>query len=337
MKKFVFLFLLISQNIYSYPTTITKYRTCKTCHLTASGGTILNDYGRGMSEAFMSTWSTEDEAREFFIDDSSSFDWGMDYRHLTLSGGRLGSPVNFPMVLDFDGAIHVNPKLTLVGSIGYYGSERVLESRENYGQLELFKTSTLRFGYFISNLGINTNDHSLAIKRIAGLSRGSETYNIELWNLNDWFQTFYTVSSKEFYIENGDKNFYRIATPDGSQAHRLRFSTVMVPKWEFGFNYLTSDDYKMNGIFVKGSLFKDQYIFYERDVAENETAIYARTGYFIFKGFDFFTEFDTYQNSVSRFTNLYFGFDWMVRPRIELSFKINLGQGEDQGQMHLWL
>ena len=291
-----------------------------------------------MSEAaFMSTWSSEDEAREFFIADSSTFDWGMDYRHLFLSGGRLESPVNFPMLLDFDGAIHVNPKLSLVGSIGYYGRERILESRENYGQLEFFKGTTARIGAFMPTMGINTNDHSLAIKRIAGLSRGSETYNIELWNLNDWFQTFYTASSKEFYIENHEKNFYRLATPQGAQTHRLRLSNVMIPKWEFGFNYLTSDSYKMSGIFLKGSLFKDQYIFYERDTAENETAIYARFGYFIFKGFDLHTEFDISENNGTRFTNFYFGVDWMVRPRIELSFKINLGEGEDQSQMHLWM
>lgn len=289
---------------------------------------MLNDYGRAMSADFMSTWSFEDEAIEFIKGESSSFDIGLDYRHLVLNSDEL---VHFPMVLDFDGAVHIQ-NLTLAGSVGYYGRQKIFESRENFAQFRLFQRTTIRAGFFMPNLGIGLNDHSLGIKRIAGLSRGSESYNLELWAAGKYYELFYTVSAPSFYIESADKNFYRLA----SQTHRLRFSFLPIKRHIVGFNFLTSEFQKMRGLFYQGSLFKNQYIFYEYNADESQSALYARFGYFVFRGFDLYYEADESKNDFGSVRNSYLGLEWMVRPRFELSFKLSLGEAPSQYQTHLW-
>ena len=295
---------------------------------------MLNDYGRAMAADFMSTWSVEDEAIEFIKGESSSFDIGLDYRHLALQSKESGF-THFPMLLDFDCAYHLG-NLTLAGSVGYYSRNRIFESRENYGQLRLFQRTTIRAGYFMPTLGINTNDHSLSIKRIAGLSRGSESYNIELWDAGKYYEIFYTVSAPSFYLESADKNFYRLATQEGTQAHRLRISILPIKRHNVGLNFFTSEFAKMRGVFYQGSLFKKQYLFYEYNFTENQGALYARFGYFLFRGFDLFWEADQSKNRFSSTRNSYVGFDWMVRPRFEISLKISLGDSPSQYQAHLW-
>lgn len=320
----------------AYPTTISEgYRTCITCHTTASGGTLINKYGRSVASDALATFQGITSARDFLRGGSFNFNWGSNYRHLALYKEKT-DPVNFPMVADIDGAVSFGP-LTIANSIGVYSREKDLESRESYAQLKIARSTSARVGYFMPHIGIGSNDHSLYISRLLGLSRGNESYNVELWHMHEWFQVFYTASVKEFTLRNGELNLYELTVPYGSEVHRLRLSLLAIKKWEIGLNYLTSLNYKASGFFVKGSILKHQYLFYERDTNDDEVASYFRVGMFVFKGIDWFYEFEQSETDFGTLRNHGPGFEWMLFPGFEFGIKVNLGDGFSQGQTHLWL
>lgn len=331
----IFALLLLSNTAFSYPTTIgsKRIKTCRTCHVTASGGTLLNGYGRLLSNT-MSTFGSEEETQGFFEDIKISG----DYRHLNLFSKETGN-VNFPMLLDVDLGFEVTKGLLVAGSLGVYGRTRLVESRENYVQVDIFSpTNTIRVGYFMPSFGILTNDHSLQTKLISGLSRGGERYNIELWHLNDYFQIFYTASTSQYAITPySDYNTFRIGVPYGEDTHKVRASVMYFKHYEIGLQYSYNIDSQLYGGFARGSIIKNQYFLFEQNYLDQSSARWVRVGYFLFKGFDIFVEQQNSANQFSDITEFAVGFDWMIRPRIEVGFKLFLGDSPSQLQTHLWL
>lgn len=314
-----------TQRASSFPEVIAQgYFRCGTCHIHHTGNTYLNDYGRAMSADFMSTWSTEDEAS---IGEIPGLSLGADYRHLFMDD------YNAPMKLDFGGAFTYS-SLTTMFSAGYFSRSRRWQSRENWIKLALPFSSSVRAGFFMPDFGINTNDHNLAIKRIAGLSRGSETYNLEWMIAHKRFQASYTSSINDFRFHPKEAA-YRLGVR-GLQTDRLKLEYYF-PRYAIGLNYLTGFK-RLYGIFFRVNPKKDMYLMLESSHGQDEAAFYGRIGWFAHRGIDTYFEFDKSENLFSNYSNLYFGLDWMVRPRFRLSLKLGLGRNvKSYYQTHLWL
>lgn len=328
--------ILICPLTYSYPTTIVKgYRTCISCHTTASGGTVLNDYGRSMASDFMSTFSKEDEAEDYL----KNIDYRLNYRHLVID--NQSNTLSFPMFLDGEVSLRTD-RVTLNVSRGIYSRERIPETRQSFIQYQPFNNFTVRAGYFMPTFGIMTNDHSLYIKKSNGLGRGSESYNLEIWLYKkNWFQSFFTVSAPSFRFTSTEENFYRLGTPIGNR-FRAKIGLLPIKKTEIGFSFLWNvKELETYGFYAKSAPFNNKfYTIGELDIGRSalQRMGYVRSGYFMWKGMDFFAELDSLQNDLENVNKLYIGLDWSIRPRFEIGIKISLlKQYPSQYQLHGWL
>lgn len=318
-----------TERVGAYPQLIAKgYPRCGTCHIHETGNTLLNPYGRAMAAEFMSTWAREDEAS---IGEPEYFSLGADYRHLFIDDE------NVPMLMEFQLALHYSHITTTISS-GYFSRTETWENRDSWAKLALPFHTFVRAGYFIPSYGINTSDHSLAIKRLPGLGRGSETHNIELGLSNKIVQIIYTNSSSDFNFRPKG-TAYRLGTEGGSVTRRLSIESFLNANVSLGANY-HSGFQNIYGLFLRASPLKNMYMLIEADNVRGQDtrAFYARFGYFVYRGIDAYLEIDEYADPFFNYSNQYLGIDWMVRPRFELSLKISLGEdGKSYSQTHLWL
>lgn len=338
MLKSIFL-LCFSSIALSYPQAalIKNYKYCSACHVSpqGGGGGPLNDYGRGMSEAFMSTLAQEGEAQELF---TKSYPWlslGADYRKFELKSEDYNASVH--MLTEGEIALHWKG-LTLDYSFGQYGRDKSPESRRHFVMFQPTNKSAVFIGKFMPMWGIGTNDHTLFIKSQTGLGRGQEIYGVGGWIANKILQLYGSIGTQDFTLDSLDDGTYQLVNRQ-PQAARLRLSYIGIDRNEIGFNYAKIGKESLFGIFAKSSVLKNQYTFIEWDKSASMEVMYARLGYFVFRGLDLYFDYQS-SRSFSESNIRSFGLDWMVAPRLELGIKSltdNLGNQQALGQVHLWL
>lgn len=182
----IFFMALGSGRAFSFPeNTRHGYPSCVSCHVSPAGGGALTAYGRGASEAFMSSWAFEGEGQPdwgFLGGLPSWLALGGDQRGVAIASrdeaGAFGNPKGIPMELSAEAAIIAGP-ITLDVSGGVYGPDRTLEYRRFFAKLMLTPTIEMRAGRFIPAYGINVEDHTTATRTALSLGQGSESYNAE--------------------------------------------------------------------------------------------------------------------------------------------------------------
>lgn len=338
MLKLLLILCSLSASLASaYPQAalIKNYKYCSACHVSpmGGGGGPLNDYGRGMSETFMSTLAREGEAQELF---TKSYDWlslGADYRKIEMRN----PDASFHMLTEGEVALHFKG-LTFDYSFGLYGREKNPESRRHYLMFNPTNKSAIWIGKFMPPWGIMTNDHSLFIKSRLGLARGNEIYGLGGWYATRDMQVYGSVGTRDFTLDSLDDGTYQLINRE-PQAARVRLSYIGIDQLEIGANWAQLGSETYWGIFGKSSLIKDQYALIEFDKGDELEVIYARLGYFVFRGFDIFYDYQS-SRSFSETSIRGFGLDWMVAPRLEIGIRSsqdNLGNNTGMGQLHLWL
>ena len=179
------LLFLFSGVASAYPENIRHgYPSCTGCHVSPVGGGTLTPYGRGSSEAFISTWSVEHEGDFGYgaLALPAGLALGGDLRGVAIvtqdNTNHLTSTY-IPMQADVEAAVTLLPGLLVDGSAGLYGPERTAEYRRLYLKIDPLPGLSFRAGRFLPAYGINLPDHTTWVRRDLGFGEGRESNNVE--------------------------------------------------------------------------------------------------------------------------------------------------------------
>lgn len=175
------------------------YHGCVTCHVSPTGGGILNPYGRVASEQHLSMSSYEGEGAAL---------WGIVTPPSWLSiGGNVRALADYSkqrslnfLLMQAEVELEVQPteNLTVVGTLGRHERDHdtfqniFLYSRRHYVLYKVTPDFSVRFGRFFPAVGIQHADHTIVTKHLMGWHEGGEIYNLELAASLDSMNVFIT-------------------------------------------------------------------------------------------------------------------------------------------------
>lgn len=188
MKRLRFLLSIIvsallgASHSWAFPEMIRKgYSSCIHCHVSPTGGGVLNDHGREIIAPLLSWQASEGEARFAygFFDLPKRLNLGGDIRIIQtrLSSPQVQETRFILMQADLETAVHYK-RFTADATLGV-DSHLFPVSRRHYLIYYMEKEWAIRAGRFMPAYGINTPDHTIVTQRGLGWDTGSETYNVE--------------------------------------------------------------------------------------------------------------------------------------------------------------
>lgn len=184
--------LVFTKRANSFPDLIRHgYSNCTTCHLSPSGGGVLNGYGRSLSKELISTWSTKDEELPLHglvkipNDTMDRFLIGGDARYLSrkTEGKDRDVDEGFLMQAQLRVAL-IFEKVKLIVSLGKIENPKV-KNEVRYVSPEYYALWTpkeevyVRAGRFEPIFGLRLPDHSTFIRSEAGFQPWIERDTIE--------------------------------------------------------------------------------------------------------------------------------------------------------------
>lgn len=199
LSPFTFVF-----SAHAYPEMIRhNYVNCTSCHVSPSGGGVLNDYGRELSKEVLSTWSKDGEQAFIygFLKSKENLKLGGDYRSAVIYQDQPSFKEirGIQMQADAEAAL-VQDKWIALATVGYQDPRIVqvwsdhLISRRHWVGWKPSDQTLIRAGRFMIPYGINIPDHVTTIRRGLGFDQSSETYNIGFDIENDKWSGSATVN-----------------------------------------------------------------------------------------------------------------------------------------------
>lgn len=187
-RTFLLLFWLLATlpgTAWAHPELVRHgYANCNACHVSPSGGGVLNSYGRSLSQALVSTWGTEAEAAPFYGAaplpenvHAQAFIRGVQTIRDT---PRALSGQSATMQTDLDIAATFGNLSTVVA----VGATPKVSSPHHYLLMQLNEKNSLRVGKFRTDYGINLANHSASTRQGLGWGPDSESYDLE-WGFQD--------------------------------------------------------------------------------------------------------------------------------------------------------
>ena len=175
------------------------YANCTVCHLSPSGGGLLNDYGRSLSKELMSTWGWENSELPLFgaLKNTERFRLGGDFRTIQTylenaevrQGRQFVMQKNIELGLNFQNVWLVGTLGTQEGPTGTPNQGDFLSER-HYVLWDLTEEIKLRIGKFRLNYGFYDPNHTRVTKGPLGFGPGSESYIMEFSRFTETDETF---------------------------------------------------------------------------------------------------------------------------------------------------
>lgn len=185
--------LLSTFNARAFPEMIRHgYVNCTSCHISPTGGGVLNEYGRELSKEALSAWiSSSETSREHLfayglVSPPSWLTLGGDVRTVYVyrddqfaTQGRTSL-----MQLDVEAAAS-RGKWTAIATLGYQDPKLAqnwkdhVMLRRHFVMYQLSDEVSFRAGKYIPPFGINTPDHVSLNRQGVSLGQGFESYNLE--------------------------------------------------------------------------------------------------------------------------------------------------------------
>lgn len=198
MKRFLILFALShffgTDIALSYPEMVRlNYNgSCQACHVSPTGGGVLTNYGRTVSEE-MSSWSQEGVGALLagaVPETPETLYVGGDTRYVRITTPDFAK--SFLMQNDWEVTAQPTREMAIDVSAGRYGDDGEIESRRNYLLWTPSDYFSARVGKFMPAYGLLVADHTSAHRQGIGFDQGRETYNFELGFHGERGQLFLT-------------------------------------------------------------------------------------------------------------------------------------------------
>lgn len=188
--------LLAAPCVQAFPEMIRHhYVNCSACHVSTSGGGLLNAYGRTISSEVLSTWGSEKEARAFYsIDPEKVSEW------LNLGGDVRGIQVHQDNAQATRGRFiwmeaNIQAAVTLEKVTAYVSMGQVKQANQSldskvgkyYLSVQATDELSVRVGHYTPVYGLNIPQHNFLIKQNLALGPGAERDSADIqWNGETW-------------------------------------------------------------------------------------------------------------------------------------------------------
>lgn len=365
MKLFVGLVvILVTGPLFAFPEMIRHgYTNCVACHVSPSGGGVLNSYGKNLSAELLSTWSYKGEEGLLHgaVNTSAVDKWlalGGDYRGVDLqekntkadTGIESTNSLWINMQIGLEIGI-IQPLWSLVSYFGQYNTSDVdrlnqIEPYMNRFYLLIKPTDEFFFkvGRFQPNFGINIAEHFYSTRANIGvgvLSFRTQSPSIEDKNTAELF----------WITENNNASIalYKIVdnlVDTHDKGGTINVSHVFNDRFKLGVQYLreTNDIQSKNIYGLTSALaWSDKWVtLAEADrvlikpnsadsfAATTGVAMFQRTSYELFRGFNLAFVNDYYQGDLTDGSTLEYkygpGFMWYPRPHFDFELFYNKEQ-----------
>lgn len=330
------LFLLFSLNAYAFPEMVRHhYVNCNSCHVSPSGGGLLNMYGRGMASEILSTWGSEREAM-FLHGLPNPEKWpeqvllGGDFRAVQVhrEDRKLKEGRFVVMQTSFEGALTLGP-ITLAGTMGKVDRQRQFhpDFTRFYLMGTFFDSLQVRAGRFIPSFGIQSSNHLLPTRSQLGFGYESERDTAEAhWSGESWHGALGASRSK---VESSLK--------EKENAFHAQLETFLADKFRIGMSLWRGESEKqkrgmasLHGIlgFTERLYALTEFTWQTKRMkslnADRETGLYhfGRVGYEITKGLHLLAIEDLSKQDLSNANSLALsagaGVLWYPRPHFEI-------------------
>jgi hypothetical protein len=303
---------------------------CNSCHVSPTGGGSLTAYGRSTAEE-LATIPRPGAGRFFGLDQPDWLATGGDTRHVNINAP--GFHRKLWMQSDFELGLQPSSEVWLVGSAGYYGEERKLESRRSYLLWTPSKYVSLRIGKFFPAFGLLIPDHTVATRSGLGFREGEETYNAEIRLHNTLFDLFVSaLFGKEWQLGVNEDHIEGKAR-DAGVATRLTAAVTKTMQVGASHRYLASVERLEHtaGAFWNLGITRDLYLLAEADrvltfprgdYASHRDVAMAELGYEFARGLHIQGTYEFEQ------TNRWgYGLQWFPLPHVELNSRAKSQDG----------
>ncbi len=359
MKKILvsllFCLSFLSIKSFGFPDMIRHgYVNCTACHISPSGGGVLNTYGRSLSKELLSTWSYEKEENILhgLVDTEKVNDWlaiGGDFRgaqvHVNNDQVTRGKFIKMQSGIE----LGVNlEKFALIGFIGEYRKEEWLANAPRYYGLYRFTDiASLKVGRYLPNFGINIPDHILATRGPLGFGYGAESDGAEVSVLSDnwaWTGSYFLTPQEKSTLNN--KGFATTAS--------LVFNAKNKVTLQY---YSEKDDIRKKSVYgINGLLGWSEKLYTTVEFDQSSTELNSSTtvtkgnyithksGYELTKGFHALILNDYFQSDIDNgATKVYKygpGIQWYPRPHLDIQLywtKLQTAQNVEREGDYAWM
>ncbi len=328
----LFLALFLSISSYAFPENIRHgYTNCTACHISPSGGGVLNEYGRSLSKEIQSTWAYEGEENFLhgMVDTTAVKDWlviGGDFRavqvHQENDNVKRGKFIKMQAGIE----LGINqPKWAVVGSFGKFDDEEwKTDFTRYYALYRVTDELTLRAGRFLPPFGINNSEHNLATRGPLGFGYGVEKDTVEAsWLGENWnFIGSYYKTQKEL--------------SDNNESGYTTLVSKILGNNKIGVQYLNekNDAYQRQVYGVTGLFGWTEHFYstfeYDKSATEVDSTtpitrghyVFHRTGYEFFQGFHGLILNDYLQTDEKNGSTKNYkfgpGLQWFPRPHFDI-------------------
>jgi hypothetical protein len=213
MRAVVILFVLLASAgvAAAYPQYQISYdKTCTACHISPSGGNLLNENGLAAAESF-SMFGTNPEFLNGLVEPPSWLTLGGDVRAST---GFMATPekvlATFPMQAELyvnvkAGAFSVNATGGLRPAQEDNRAATTLWSREHYVMWQSEPTSNygiyVRAGRFMPVFGLRLTEHPTYVRRYSGTQLYADTYGVNASYIEEKFELHATGFVTDPFID----------------------------------------------------------------------------------------------------------------------------------------
>ncbi len=333
----LFLFFPFSQSSAFVENVTHGYVNCMACHVSPSGGGLLNDYGRSLSRELMSTWSWENSEKPLFgaIENKKWFQIGGDFRFIQtyLENSQIKQGRQFQMQSNIELGFFFS-KIAVIGTLGTQEGPKSIPdkgkflSERHYILWNLTDENKLRFGKFRLNFGISDSNHTRLTKQTLGFGSNSESYILEFTNFSDTEEISISADLGRL-DQNLEKS--RERSISFNIAHYISEKSKIGSSFLFG----ESDQQRRSllGIYGISGFFQNFVLKAEVDYQQSTSnkdqttnnklvAASANFGYQATKGLMPYliaeNSLSTSKNSTSQQSNTGFGVQWLPIPHIEI-------------------
>lgn len=194
--KSLLLIVFVSFNAYSYVENVSHgYPNCMACHVSPSGGGVLNDYGRALSGELMSAWTIRGAEQPLMglVNNRENLKIGGDIRYAQVHSENKNRKRGRQFLMQQNIELAIKHKdFWFVGTLGTQEGPREVEetgtflSERHYVMFEASESHRVRAGKFRKNFGLGDPNHTRLTKSNYGFGSQSETYQLEATQYFEW-------------------------------------------------------------------------------------------------------------------------------------------------------